>query len=58
MIYFRPTFDDNRSKSRVLTLAVHGWHWILCSVIKITPWIRDIMCYSHNHCKSFWLCTL
>lgn len=31
------TFDDNRSVSGVLALAVHSWHTVLCRVIEITP---------------------
>lgn len=41
MIYFRPTFDDNRSKSRGFALAVHGRHTILCGVIEVTPAVTD-----------------
>ncbi len=41
MIYFRPTFDDNRRKSRGLALAVHGRHTILCGVIEVTPGVTD-----------------
>lgn len=43
MIHFRPTFDDNRGKSRDLALAVHCRHTILCGVIKVTPGI------THTH---------
>ncbi len=41
MIYFRPTFDDNRRKGRGLALAVHGRHTILCGVIEVTPGVTD-----------------